>query len=94
MCIRDRYALESVVTQTIEIPEAVRIRDKESVYVRYTDEEEQVSDGREGCVAETYLVEYKDGEAGERTLVHTDTYQAVAPRIYVGTLVRDEAQGN
>lgn len=83
-----RYTLESVVTQVIAIPEPVRVKDNEQKYVLYTDEEKQTSNGREGYVVDTYLVTKKNDVVVEKTLLTTDTYQAAAPRIYVGTLER------
>lgn len=83
------YALESSITEVLPIPEAIRVRDKEQAYVIYTDEEMQIVDGREGYIAQTYRISLQNGEEIGRTLVTTDTYQAVAPQIYVGTTSRD-----
>lgn len=80
--------LESIITEEIAIPEAVRVRDKDQTYVTYIDEEMQVSDGRTGCVAETYRVVYADGVEVSRELAATSTYPPVAPQIYVGTSTR------
>lgn len=83
------YSLESVIAQELEIPEAVRVRDKDQTYVTYSDEEEQVGDGRIGYLAQTYRVAWADGIEVSRELAAECTYQPVAPRIYVGTTVRD-----
>lgn len=82
------YTLESVLEE-IAIPEAIRVRDKDQTYVTYTDEEKQISDGRIGYLAQTYRVAWKDGAEISRTLAAESTYQPVAPRIYVGTTVRE-----
>lgn len=82
------YTLESNITQELEIPEPIRVRDKEQTYVTYMDEEMQVSEGRAGCVAQTYRVAWVAGEETGREMVATSTYQPVAPQIYVGTLLR------
>ena len=84
------YKLESVVTQTIELPEPEYAQDKDGTYVIYNDETYQYSAGREGYVVEVYLVTMDSkGLEVSRTLDHTDTYAASAPKYYVGVTPRE-----
>ena len=83
------YTLESVVEEEIPIPEPIRVRDKEQTYVKYTDEEKLVGEGRVGYVAQTYRVAWVDGVETGREPVAQSTYQPVAPRIYVGMTERE-----
>ena len=84
------YKLESVVTQTIELPEPEYSPDKDGTYVIYDDETYQSSAGREGYVVDVYLVTMDSkGLEVSRTLDHTDTYAASAPKYYVGVTPRE-----
>lgn len=84
------YKLESEVTQTIALPEPEYSQDKDGTYVIYDDETYQYSAGREGYVVDTYLVTMDSkGLEVARTLDHTDTYAASAPKFYVGVTPRE-----
>ena len=84
------YKLESVVTQTIGLPEPEYSQDKDGTYVIYDDETYQYSEGREGYVVDVYLVTMDSkGLEVSRTLDHTDSYAASAPKYYVGVTPRE-----
>ncbi len=84
------YKLESVVTQTIALPEPEYVQDKDGTYVIYDDETYQYNAGREGYVVDVYLVTMDSkGLEVSRTLDHTDTYAASAPKYYVGVTPRE-----
>ena len=78
------------MTQTIALPEPEYSQDKDGTYVIYDDETYQYSAGREGYVVDTYLVTMDSkGLEVARTLDHTDTYAASAPKFYVGVTPRE-----
>ena len=84
------YKLEPVVTQTIALPEPEYTQDKDGSYVIYDDETYQYNAGREGYVVDVYLVTMDSkGLEVSRTLDHTDTYAASAPKYYVGVTPRE-----
>ncbi len=83
------YRLESKIIEEIPRPEPTIVPDVDALYVVYDDETHEV-DGHRGYVVEVYLVTYdKNGLEIARTLDHTDTYNAVTPRIYVGVTPRE-----
>ena len=84
------YKLESKVVEEIPLPETEYRQDKDGMYVIYDDEEYQTSKGRKGYVVEAWLVTRDaKGQEVERKLMHTDTYKAAAPVIYVGVTPRE-----
>ena len=82
------YKLESVIVETLEIPEEVVRQDKEGKYVKYTNQKYKYSSGAEGYVVKTYLQKYIDGEVVSSTLISTDTYKARPDIYYVGVTER------
>ena len=84
------YKLESEVVEEIPIPEPTYTPDTQAEYVVYEDEMKQVSDGHEGHVVDVYLVTTDSkGLVVSREKKYTDTYKAVAPKIYVGVTPRE-----
>ena len=83
----------SEVAETIPIPEMSYVKDKDMTYVVYEDETYKASDGQEGYVVDVYRVTLdKSGNEGSREKAYTDTYKAVAPVTYVGTMPRPTPQ--
>lgn len=77
--------LESVIVETLPIPEDVIRKDKEAKYVKYTNEKHKVSSGAEGYKVETYLLLCSaEGSVLERKLISKDTYRARGAIYYVG----------
>lgn len=87
------YKLVSEVAETIPIPEMSYVQDKDMTYVVYDDETYKASDGQEGYVVDVYRVTLdKSGNEVSREKAYTDTYKAVAPVTYVGTMPRPTPQ--
>ena len=85
-----RYALESQTLDTQTIDEPVYVRDRESRYATYTDERVPVTSGEPGYTVRVERVTL--GEGGEelsRETISEDTYDPVAPAIYVGVTERE-----
>ena len=82
------FRLDSVIVETLEIPEEVIRQDKEGKYVKYTNQRYKYSAGAEGYVVKTYLQQYKNGEVVKSTLISTDTYKARPDIYYVGVTER------
>ena len=87
------YKLVSEVAETIPIPEMSYVKDKDMTYVVYEDETYKASDGQEGYIVDVYRVTLdKSGNEVSREKAYTDTYKAVAPVTYVGTMPRPTPQ--
>ena len=85
-----RYALETQVLGTETIDEPVYVRDREGRYATYTDERVPAGDGEPGYSVRVERVTL--GEGGEelaRETISEDTYDPVAPAIYVGVTERE-----
>lgn len=85
-----RYALESQTLDTQTIDEPVYVRDREGRYATYTDERVPVTSGEPGYTVRVERVTL--GEGGEelsRETISEDTYDPVAPAIYVGVTERE-----
>ena len=85
-----RYVLETQVLGTETIDEPVYVRDREGRYATYTDERVPVGDGEPGYSVRVERVTL--GEGGEelaRETISEDTYDPVAPAIYVGVTERE-----
>ena len=76
--------------EEIPEPEATYIPDKNAEYVVYDTETKKVSDGHEGHIVDVYLVTTDaNGLVVSREKKYTDTYKALAPKIYVGVTPRE-----
>ncbi len=80
--------LESVVTETLPIPDEIVRPDTEAKYVKYTNQRYKLSGGSEGYVVKTYLQRCSGESILDQQLVSTDTYKARAPIYYVGVTER------
>lgn len=88
--LEERYALESVTRETGRIEEPVYVRDSEGRYATYTDERVPVTQGEPGYAANVYrLTLSAEGEELSRSLVTADSYEPVAPAVYVGVTERN-----
>lgn len=88
--LEERYALESVTEETQSIDDPVYVRDRDGRYATYTDERVPVTDGEPGYAATVYRVLLSaDGEELSRETLSTDSYDPVAPAIYVGVTERE-----
>ena len=84
------YKLESEVVEEIPEPEPTYIPDKKAEYVVYDTETKKVSDGHEGHIVDVYLVTMDaKGMVVSREKKYTDTYKALAPKVYVGVTPRE-----
>ena len=85
-----RYALESQTLDTRAITEPVYVRDREGRYATYTDERVPVTDGEPGYTVRVERVTLgTGGEELARETISEDTYDPVAPAIYVGVTERE-----
>ena len=85
-----RYALESQSRETGTIEEPVYVRDRDGQYATYTDERVPVSDAQPGYAATVERITLYEGGADlARETVSEDTYDALAPVIYVGVNPRE-----
>ena len=83
------YRVESVVAETLPVPEEPVIRqDKNAKYVKYTDQTYTYSKGSIGHVVNTYLQKFSGTTLLEETFVSTDTYNAQPVVQYVGVTKR------
>jgi len=85
-----RYELATEVLAELEPPENPQyVKDSEGTYVYYTDQQKSVSKAKPGYLVRSYRLEYTGTEVTDRKILYTDTYDARAERIYVGTHSRD-----
>lgn len=85
-----RYALESQTLDTQTIGEPVYVRDREGRYATYTDERVPVTGGEPGYTVRVERVTLgADGTELARETISEDTYDPVAPAIYVGVTERE-----
>ena len=85
-----RYALKSQTLETQTIDEPVYVRDREGRYATYTDERVPVSGGEPGYSVRVERVTLGvDGGELARETISEDTYDPVAPAIYVGVTERE-----
>ena len=85
-----RYALESQSRETGTIEEPVYVRDRDGQYATYTDERVPVSDAQPGYAATVERITLDEGGTElARETVSEDTYDALAPVIYVGVNPRE-----
>ena len=85
-----RYALESQILDTRTITEPVYVRDREGRYATYTDERVPVTSGEPGYTVRVERVTLgADGGELARETISEDTYDPVAPAIYVGVTERE-----
>jgi len=77
-----------LVTETVEILpvplEPTYKTDKTGEIVKYKDQEKQTFKGKEGCVVQSWMVKYVDGQEVERKELYKDTYKAQPIVIYRG----------
>lgn len=82
------YDIETIEVETViaaEQLEPVYKKDKERLYVTYTDEDPYlVKEAVDGHVVDAYLVKYKNGEEVERTRVSHDVFTAQPAVYYIG----------
>ena len=83
------YKLENEIVETIPVPTPEYRQDKDQTYVTYVDEEHVYREGAEGYKVNVYLVTSKDGMPISKDYKYQDTYKAVKPIVYVGTMYRD-----
>lgn len=84
-----RYALETQAQATAIPTEPVYVRDHEGRYATYTDERVPVGEGEPGYMALVERVTLdKQGNELERETVSTDSYDPIAPTVYVGVTER------
>ena len=85
------YTLETQALETGVIEEPVYVRDRDGRYATYTDEKVPVGGGEPGYSALVERVGFNaDGAEISRETVSEDSYDAVAPSIFVG--VRERAK--
>lgn len=83
------YGMRHELIETLPIPEAEYIKDKNGEYVVYEDEEKVTFKGAEGYRVKTYRVTRDaNGTVLSDEEWYTDTYKARSPVIYVGTTPR------
>ncbi len=83
------YKLESKTIEVLQIPAGVEeVKDKDQSHVTYTDQTAPKSDGKKGCVVETYLCRIESNVIVDRKLVSTDTYKAKPKSVWIGTQKR------
>ena len=84
-----RYALETQAQETAIPTEPVYVRDREGRYATYTDERVPVGEGEPGYTATVERLTLDAlGNELERENVSTDSYEPVAPTVYVGVTER------
>ena len=87
----ENVTYDIVTTETVlPIPSGTdTVKDREALYVVYTDETYTVP-GSTGVQVESYKVKYVDGVEVERTHLYTDVYEPVKKTIYVGVTKRPD----
>ena len=84
-----KYIMESNTVKTIPMPlEPLIFEDEDMSHVTFTDEREQIAEGREGWIVETYLVKLENNQEVSRELIATDRFEAKADQYVVGTVQR------
>ena len=84
-----RYALETQAQETAIPTEPVYVRDREGRYATYTDERVPVGEGEPGYTATVERLTLDAlGNELERETVSTDSYDPIAPTVYVGVTER------
>lgn len=81
-------SLESELVNTTPKEEPEIVQDTEGKYVTYTDEKKEVVLSRDGYVVKAWRIWKKDGEEIKRELLHTDNYEAIRGKTYVGVKER------
>lgn len=84
---QERYRLESTAVETEVLEDPVYLRDSEGQYATYTDERVPVGEALPGYEVTVELVTVGDDEES-REVVSEDTYEPVAPTVYVGVTER------
>lgn len=83
------YTLQSETVEVLPKPEEPTLtEDTDGEYVIYQDETKLYSKGRDGYIAETYLITVQNGQEINRTRISRDTYPARPDRYYVGVTPR------
>lgn len=84
-----QYMLQTQAIETTVIEEPVYVRDSEGAYATYTDERVPVSQAEPGYSVIVERVALDDnGQESAREIVSEDTYEPLAPMIYVGVTQR------
>ena len=84
------HSMRTAIQAETEIPtEPVYVRDREGRYATYTDERVPVGEGGPGYTAVVERVTLDAlGNELERETVSTDSYDPIAPTVYVGVTER------
>lgn len=84
-----RYTLETQALETESITEPVYVRDREGRYAVYTDERVPVGEGKPGysALVERVTLDEDENEIARET-ISEDSYDPIAPTVYVGVTER------